>query len=177
MNQSKGFTLVELMVTIAVFAVIAAMAIPSFNELTRRSRLSSSANQIVSALQLARAEAVGRRSTVQVCPSVDGSVCAGALGRRWIVRSTKNGASTVMRDVRLNDSIQLASSQNLAGGANAFTFTPNGFSATGAQRSGTVSLCVTDLSGENAVDVSANIGRVSSARRSATPVCTAPTDN
>ncbi|MCY1185481.1 hypothetical protein D9M73_262620 [compost metagenome] len=55
-------------------------------------------------------------------------------------------------------------------------FTPSGFVQVGARKSGTISLCVGDLPGQNAVDVSAAMVRISSARRAAGTDCSVPGD-
>jgi len=69
MKYSRGFTLVELMVTLAVLAILATLAIPSFQEVIRSSRLSTAANDLSSAMALARSEAVRRGARVTLCRS------------------------------------------------------------------------------------------------------------
>ena len=173
-NSKRGFTLVELAVAVAVIAIVATIAVPSFNNLIRGSRLTSSANEMVSMMQTARVAAVSKRTSVSVCPSANGATCDTAAGRRWIALSTKEG---VLRDSVLNSAITVTTSPNLSGASNKFTFTPNGFSAVGATTSGTVGLCAPDMTDSNGVDVSASAGRISTARRLATAACTAPGDN
>ena len=68
-NQSKynsGFTLIELMVTIAIAAIVLGIAIPSFSSTITSNRLTTSANELVTALNLARSEAVKRGQHVVV---------------------------------------------------------------------------------------------------------------
>ncbi|MBO9718327.1 MAG: GspH/FimT family pseudopilin [Pseudoxanthomonas sp.] len=173
----RGFTLVELLVTIAVVAILAGLATPSFANLIRSSRLTSAANEMVALMQTARSAAITNRANATVCPSVDGVACAGALGSRWIVVATKDATSTVLRDATFPTSIVLSASTNLSTASNAFTFTPTGFSAAGAAVGGVVGLCSADMPGNNGIDVSANVGRISTARRAATSDCTAPADN
>ena len=65
----RGFTLVELMVTIAVLAIIATIAVPSFSQQISRQSLDNSAREILSALNEGRSRAVALRSSVIVCPN------------------------------------------------------------------------------------------------------------
>lgn len=67
-----GFTLIELMVTIFVAAILMAIAVPSFQHITTSSRLTTTANSLVSALHVARMEAIKRNADVEFCGTVDG---------------------------------------------------------------------------------------------------------
>ena len=69
--QSRGFTLIEAMVVLTISAILVAVAIPSFQGIIRSSRISSSANSFLSAIDLARSEAIRRATTVTVCRSVN----------------------------------------------------------------------------------------------------------
>ncbi|MFC3717078.1 GspH/FimT family pseudopilin [Luteimonas soli] len=177
LSAARGFTLVELMVTLAVLTIIAVIAMPSFANLIRGNRLVSSANEMVALLQTARTSAISNRASVTVCPSNDGANCAASPGSHWIALMTKDGVNTVLRDGTLHPSVTVKASANLAGGSNRFTFTPIGFSAVGTKASGTLGLCVSNMSGNNGIDVSASAGRVNTARRAATAACTTPGDN
>jgi len=64
---SRGFTLVELLVVLAVGAVLLAIAIPSYAFLVNSSRLAAMTNDLVSALHLTRSEAIKRNMRVTVC--------------------------------------------------------------------------------------------------------------
>ena len=68
-RKLQGFTLIELMVAVAVMAVISALAAPSFKQLLAAQRVRVSAYNIVSDLVLARSEAVKRGENVTVTPT------------------------------------------------------------------------------------------------------------
>lgn len=86
--SKNGFTLIELIVVIAVVGILAGMAFPAFQGITRSSQLTSTANDIVSTLNFARNEAVTRSDRVTICRSVDGATCntvSGYWEDGWIV--------------------------------------------------------------------------------------------
>jgi len=95
-RASRGFTLTELMVTVAVAAVLVMIAVPSFRNLIQRQRVAGSFNALVSSLQYARTEAINRSIYVAVCPAVVGATttagnvsCAGTSTYEtgWLVYS------------------------------------------------------------------------------------------
>lgn len=78
--NNKGFTLVELIVTIAVLAIIVVMAAPSFATAYTRQKLESSARELVSKISEARSKAILLRKTTGVClDSLSETECATAL--------------------------------------------------------------------------------------------------
>ncbi len=83
-GRARGFTLVELMVTVAVAAVVLALAVPSFQTTLRNHRLTTYANEFIAALNLARTEAIRRGQPVVVCKSQDGNTCLEG-GNKWEV--------------------------------------------------------------------------------------------
>lgn len=91
-----GFTLVELMVTLAVLAILLAAAVPSFNALLRNNRLATQSNAFVAAVHLARAEAVKRGVAVSLCPSANQSSCtdSDSWTGGWIVFQDGAAAGT-----------------------------------------------------------------------------------
>lgn len=80
---TTGFTLLEMMVVIAVLAIVMSIAVPSFQGVARNSRTSSVANELLSALILARSEAVRRGKTVMVCRSDTSAVPPSCNGTSW----------------------------------------------------------------------------------------------
>lgn len=84
--RAAGFTLIELMVTIAVMAILLGIAVPSFNNVTLGSQLASYANNLASSALLARSEAIKRNAPVTLCISSSGTACGtGAWEQGWIV--------------------------------------------------------------------------------------------
>lgn len=69
MNTQRGFTLVELLYTVAVAAMVLSIGIPSFIDQVRAGRMHASTNTMLGALFLARSEAVKQRARVTVCRS------------------------------------------------------------------------------------------------------------
>ena len=67
-SRQKGFTLIELMVTIAILAIMTAIAIPNFSEWVAKRRVASVAEKVASQIRFARAEAARLNKPVYLCP-------------------------------------------------------------------------------------------------------------
>jgi len=72
MRRYKGFTIVELMITIAILGILVAIAAPSFNESIARRRVDGIANELSTDLQFARAEAISKNIEVALVVSATG---------------------------------------------------------------------------------------------------------
>ena len=85
-SREAGFTLIELMVTVAVLAIILAIAVPGFQAFIASGRVTTTTNDMVGALTLARSEAIRRGTRVTLCKSSDGASCtdAGGWEQGWI---------------------------------------------------------------------------------------------
>jgi type IV fimbrial biogenesis protein FimT len=81
MRRIPGFTLVELIVAMAVALILISIAFPSFRTLTQNSRMAAQVNDMVADLSFARSEAIKRRTTVSICTSSDGATCSGGNWR------------------------------------------------------------------------------------------------
>ena len=91
-GAASGFTLVELIVVVAVAAVLAALAVPSWRALSEKLQVTGVSNAFVSSLHLARSEAIKRQDRVALCKSADGVFCAPAGGwdQGWIIFHDRN---------------------------------------------------------------------------------------
>ena len=114
-RRARGFTLIELMVTVIVLAVVAAIALPNMRMLIRSNRLTGQANEMLASLALARTEAirqntspVGNRDVV-LCPSANGTSCSANWSDGWIVATrTDDTIDTVIRHVQQTNGIAVA---------------------------------------------------------------------
>ena len=98
--RPSGFTLIELMVTVAVVGILAAVGVPAMTGLIHANRLAAANDNLTAALQLARSEAIRRGASVTVCASTNGTTCANqAAWTRWIVRGRDNAASAAGPEV------------------------------------------------------------------------------
>jgi len=75
LTTQYGFTLGELMITVAVVAIIVAIAVPSFDQFFSNNRRANAINQLVSTMHVARSEAVTRNVQITICPSSNGQSC------------------------------------------------------------------------------------------------------
>jgi len=97
MKLGRGFTLLELMVAIAVLAILATVGVPSFRALIQNNRVTTQANELVSALSFARTEAVKRGRNVEVVIT--------QLGDGWNARVAVDTTDEALRVVNREGSI------------------------------------------------------------------------
>jgi type IV fimbrial biogenesis protein FimT len=134
-TRQHGFSLVELMVTIAVMAILVAIALPSFRDVIHRNQVSSASNELLASLAYARTEAIARGQLVSMCPSTDnGASCAGgkAFESGWIVYTYPAGAASANTNYDSTKSTLLRTTTARAGvsiqskGATVITFGQQG---------------------------------------------------
>lgn len=103
-RQASGFTIIELMITVAVASVLLGLAVPAFTDMIRNTRISNQANAIVGALNYARAETTVRGLPIAICAATNAAlnacVAAGegntAWANGWIVFTDRSGVMGVL---------------------------------------------------------------------------------
>jgi len=196
MKKDAGFTLTELMITLAIVGVLLVVGVPSLKAFMQGNQLIASTNELLSALHIARSEAIKLNSRVSICDSSDGKTCAltGDWSNGWIVfvdfdgNLVNNGVpcAGINTDCLLrvhsgfNDK-QLSVSGIVDSTANpvvSFTFTARGMpkDTSGVSESGVFSICSFDSSnnvtGSRAVVLSLS-GRVRVSDNAAVILCPA----
>lgn len=75
-KRQSGFSLIELMTAIAVIAIVLSAGVPVFRDFISNNRRASQTNHMLSALAIARSEAMRSSRIVSVCPSTNGAACS-----------------------------------------------------------------------------------------------------
>lgn len=104
---SRGFTLVELMITLVVVSVLLALAVPGYRQLVMGNRITNHTNTLLSDMSLARSEAINRSERVVICSG--GGTCPGvdAWEGGWTVFVDRNGDDDLDNAAGENDTLIL----------------------------------------------------------------------
>lgn len=141
-SRGRGFTLIELMVTITVSVILMSVAVPSFSSFVLVQRVKATSYDVASALILARSEAIKRNGDVVVAP------LAGGWQKGWSVSSgtdtlNKHEAMPGLTIAGPGSSVTFGSNGRLNG-----ALSPNGFSISASNDNSVTQRCVSiDLSG------------------------------
>lgn len=155
----RGFTLIELLVTMAVLAIVLAIAIPSFQGMVNRNRLASATNDLVSAMAIARSEAIKRATRVTIA-SDDWNAGWQMFVDTGAVGDASDAGDTVLQ-VHQTTSSAAASITPDDNFSSYISYLPSGASSgNGGLGSGSYEVC---KSGESRVISISNTGRVSTA--------------
>ena len=127
--KAKGFSLVELMVTVAVLAIVSAIAIPNFTSMINSNRLVSQANELVGVVQGARSEAIRYNQRVYVCSSSNGTTCSGSgTWNGWLVFLDRNrDAAPQSAEILQRGTVRAPLQLTSALGNGTFHFRPDGY--------------------------------------------------
>jgi type IV fimbrial biogenesis protein FimT len=110
LGRQRGYTLLELMVTLGIVGILAGVAAPSFSDFVRTQQLRSVANDLATSFQLARSEAVKRNADITVA----------RVGSSWLEGWTVAAGATTLR------AHDVISGLTIIGSANSFIFRNNG---------------------------------------------------
>lgn len=177
-KNNHGFTLIELIVTLAVASILLLTGIPSLNEMTDRNRLVSQINSIAGSLALARSEAIKTGGIVTICASSDKATCNVTTWQSgWIaftdidkdaVIDSGDGDTKILIHDALTGGTELR--LTLSDGADIYQFLPDGSSRdrdSSGITIGTFILCPKDKDVDKAKALNINfIGRSSLAQGS-----------
>lgn len=151
-STSRGFTLIELMITIAVLAIGSALAYPSFSGVIKSNRVATSTNGVIAAFNMARSEAIRSNRGGGVCPSTTGTQCNGTDWSTGYLAYTDMDSSgtwtagdTAIRYFEGNVALSLAATAN-GGGVSQIAFDRTGRTTQAAEVMLKLAAC---KSGEN----------------------------
>lgn len=144
-----GFTLIEMMVVLAVMSILLSLAVPAMSGVVMSIRLTAATNSFLSNLWLARSEAIKRNARAVICKSATGQICttAGSWEQGWIVFSDANnnasrdaGEVIISREEALHAALRFSGNNPVA---NYVSYTPSGQTkyTSGAFQAGTLTLC------------------------------------
>lgn len=179
--RARGFTLIELAVTLSILAVVAALAVPSLESFMSNSRFKTHANALQSSLLMARSESIKRRMRVVACKSADQETCttSGGWEQGWIVFVDTNDSASVDAGEGIIGKVPaLSGAFQLRGGGNVDDYVS--FTSSGAARisgsetfqSGVLLLCPAGGGEARQLELFAT-GRVASSKTNVT-TCTPP---
>jgi type IV fimbrial biogenesis protein FimT len=152
----RGFTLPELMMTLAVAGVLVAITVPNMSQFLRNNRLSGATNDLLRSVQNARSQAITRQRTVAVCASANpGQVnanCSNGSFTGWIVFEDANtnwqrDAGELLIEGQVADPVMTVVNDNNG----VISFSPTGFRTVTAGQVPTTTILLCDDRGTVAI--------------------------
>jgi type IV fimbrial biogenesis protein FimT len=170
-HRSRGMTLLELMMAVSVVAILTAIAVPGFRQFMSNSRTTATTNDLVSALNLARSEALRRASNAVVCASDDQATCSGdtdwATG--WIAFADPNADGDVDADELLRSWPAVEGGVTVEGGSSSVTYTAMGMRQLPAAATITFTVVAPACNGVHAGETEVQISGAIRSRKVACP--------
>lgn len=161
-NYQDGFSLIELMVVVAVVAILAGIAYPAFTRIINANRLTSQADELTTSLQFARNEAIRRNARVSVCGSANGATCGGAWAN---VLTVVEADGTVLRSMGVKAPLQVSSA------AGRITYRADGLAVTAVNTAITVCMPTTQPAENQRVITLASVARIATTRVNGSGTC------
>jgi type IV fimbrial biogenesis protein FimT len=97
-RRGAGFTVIELLMTMTIAAILLAIAVPSFRGTIASNRLVTQTNDLIGAMNFARSEAITRNRTITFCRAdADGDTACSAAAGNWAFWIVRNAAGEVSR--------------------------------------------------------------------------------
>lgn len=100
-HRARGVTLIELITTISIVAILSAVAVPQLGNLQRSAARTATVNDFMHSIFLARSKAVMTNGVVSICRSIDGETCANKTSNwetGWIVFQNTDRDQPAERD-------------------------------------------------------------------------------
>lgn len=151
----------ELVVTIALLAILTTLAIPSFSEMLRQWRRDSATRELTTSLQLARSEAIKTSRQIVICPSTNGTACAAGTewSTGWMVFVDDGAGTSANANNQVYDPneriLKMVSAQvgvATLTGVQRLQFLPNGLMRTGANANVTFTVTPSGATSSTMVD-------------------------
>lgn len=158
-KQNRGFTLTEMLTTLAITSIMTASAVPSMANLTDKMRLDTTIQNLSDGMKLSRSEAVARNTVVSICAR-SGASCAETANwsQGWLIFQDSNrdgtlndGETVIFENGELKGGINIVQS----GSSEALSWHPDGT----ANSSTTLTACTSDASDSLVLNLSGRIQR------------------
>lgn len=124
-KKSSGFTLLELLLTLGIAAILASVAIPSYSNLITSNRIASGVNGLLGAIHMAKSEAVKLGTFVEICKknSTSDGCAGGGWEQGWLVREVAQVSNIMFIHGDLEKNYTVSGSTEAA---NSIRFSPTG---------------------------------------------------
>ena len=153
--RSRGFTLIELMVTLVVGGILAVMAVPAITTFVESNRLTTTTNDLIVAINAGRSEAIKRGVPVIMCKSSSGTGCSasGTWQAGWVLFVDVDGSGGwTTNDIMLRSHESVPPTFTITAAADSVVFKSLGTISAGA---GNYTICNTKIKKQRSISLKA----------------------